>query len=87
MPVEAAVAAVHNGDHSQQGRVVAGIDRARRAWWNAKPRFQFFPIIGLRQRGRRLSLTATDLDLSLRTSCSAKVKKEGVVHDSGAEAA
>jgi DNA polymerase III subunit beta len=25
----------------------------------------------------RLSLTATDLDLSLRTSCSAKVKKEG----------
>ncbi len=27
--------------------------------------------------GDRLSLTATDLDLSLRTSCSAKVKKEG----------
>src|ERR1700730_5508644 len=25
----------------------------------------------------RLSLTATDLDLSLRTSCNAKVKKEG----------
>ena len=25
----------------------------------------------------RLSLTATDLDLSLRTSCPAKVKKEG----------
>jgi DNA polymerase-3 subunit beta len=27
--------------------------------------------------GDRLSLTATDLDLSLRTSCAAKVKKEG----------
>ncbi|MFZ1129597.1 MAG: DNA polymerase III subunit beta [Terriglobales bacterium] len=27
--------------------------------------------------GEKLSLTATDLDLSLRTSCSAKVKKEG----------
>src|SRR5881296_1604472 len=27
--------------------------------------------------GDRLSLTATDLDLSLRTACSAKVKKEG----------
>jgi len=28
--------------------------------------------------GDKLSLTATDLDLSLRTSCNAKVKKEGV---------
>src|SRR6476661_2659786 len=27
--------------------------------------------------GDRLSLTATDLDLSLRTTCDAKVKKEG----------
>src|SRR5213075_456139 len=27
--------------------------------------------------GDRLSITATDLDLSLRTSCAAKVKKEG----------
>src|SRR5690242_711772 len=27
--------------------------------------------------GDRLSVTATDLDLSLRTSCPAKVKKEG----------
>src|SRR5512142_2040540 len=27
--------------------------------------------------GDKLSITATDLDLSLRTSCSAKVKKEG----------
>ena len=27
--------------------------------------------------GDKLSLTATDLDLSLRTSCVAKVKKEG----------
>src|ERR1700690_69455 len=27
--------------------------------------------------GDKLSLTATDLDLSLRTSCHAKVKKEG----------
>src|SRR5690348_2960641 len=27
--------------------------------------------------GDKLSITATDLDLSLRTSCSVKVKKEG----------
>jgi DNA polymerase-3 subunit beta len=27
--------------------------------------------------GEKLSITATDLDLSLRTSCPAKVKKEG----------
>src|ERR1700746_3440501 len=27
--------------------------------------------------GDKLSLTATDLDLSLRTACAAKVKKEG----------
>ena len=27
--------------------------------------------------GDKLSITATDLDLSLRTSCTAKVKKEG----------
>src|SRR5947199_1093983 len=27
--------------------------------------------------GDKLSITATDLDLSLRTACSAKVKKEG----------
>src|SRR5579872_2842104 len=27
--------------------------------------------------GDKLTLTATDLDLSLRTSCAAKVKKEG----------
>jgi DNA polymerase-3 subunit beta len=31
----------------------------------------------LEAAGDKLSLTATDLDLSLRTSCSAKVKKEG----------
>ena len=36
--------------------------------------------------GDKLSITATDLDLSLRTSCSAKVKKEGLVHHSGAQA-
>src|ERR1700733_6209506 len=27
--------------------------------------------------GNRLSITATDLELSIRTSCEAKVKKEG----------
>ena len=31
----------------------------------------------LEAAGDKLSLTATDLDLSLRTSCNAKVKKEG----------
>src|SRR5579871_2463935 len=28
-------------------------------------------------KGNRLSITATDLELSIRTSCEAKVKKEG----------
>src|ERR1700751_5764549 len=28
-------------------------------------------------KGNRVTLTATDLELSLRTSCEAKVKKEG----------
>src|ERR1700683_3295655 len=28
-------------------------------------------------KGNRLSITATDLELSIRTSCDAKVKKEG----------
>ncbi len=31
----------------------------------------------MRRAGDKLSITATDLDLSLRTSCPAKVKKEG----------
>ena len=35
----------------------------------------------------KLSLTATDLDLSLRTSCNAKVKKEGSCTDPGAQTA
>ncbi len=34
----------------------------------------------------KLTITATDLDQSLRTSCAAKVKKAGRVHDSGAQA-
>ncbi len=37
--------------------------------------------------GDKLSLTATDLDLSLRTSCVAKVKKEGACTIPGAQAA
>src|SRR5437870_1786307 len=39
-----------------------------------------FPILSnylFEAGGDRLSLTATDLDLSLRTTCNAKVKKEG----------
>ena len=28
-------------------------------------------------KGNRLTITATDLELSIRTSCEAKVKKEG----------
>ena len=34
----------------------------------------------------KLTITATDLDQSLRTSCAAKVKKAGRMHDSGAQA-
>ncbi len=34
----------------------------------------------------RLTITATDLDLSLRTSCAAKVKKRRRLHHPGAQA-
>ncbi len=37
--------------------------------------------------GDRLSLTATDLDLSLRTSCSGEGEEGRLVHDSGAQVA
>jgi len=38
------------------------------------------PILGnilCEASGNRVTLTATDLELSIRTSCEAKVKKEG----------
>ncbi len=46
-------------------------------WSSARPRFPFLSNYLFEAAGDRLSLTATDLDLSLRTSCNAKVKKEG----------
>src|ERR1700689_4887932 len=42
-----------------------------------KTTIPFLPNYVLEAAGDKLSLTATDLDLSLRTSCNAKVKKEG----------
>jgi DNA polymerase-3 subunit beta len=39
--------------------------------------FLFEAVPGVNGEGDRLIITATDLDLSLRTSCSAKVKKAG----------
>jgi hypothetical protein len=77
MPVEAiAVATGNHGNHGQQVRIAARVDRhagCGRAQDHHSNSFQLF----VRSRGDKLSLTATDLDLSLRTSCSAKVKKEG----------
>ena len=41
----------------------------------------------LEASGDRISLTATDLELGIRCSCPARVKKEGVGHGPGEEAA
>ena len=48
--------------------------------------FLFEATAGEGDAAGKLTITATDLDQSLRTSCAAKVKKSGRVHDSGAEA-
>ena len=53
----------------------------RKAWSSGRQRFLSSPIFSLKRgrRGRtdRLTITATDLDQSIRTSCAAKVKKPG----------
>ena len=38
-------------------------------------------------KGSQLTITATDLELSVRTSCEAKIKKEGAGDYSGEETA
>src|SRR5438094_636747 len=76
MPVEAAVAA---------GTMEIAVSKAEllrelTATQGVVERKTTIPILSnylFEAGGDRLSLTATDLDLSLRTSCNAKVKKEG----------
>src|ERR1700754_2749566 len=76
MPVEAAVAA------EIMDITVSKVELLREltATQGVVERKTTIPILSnylFEAAGDRLSLTATDLDLSLRTSCSAKVKKEG----------
>ncbi len=78
MPVEAAVAAetmtmeitVSKGELLRELTATQGVVERKTT----------IPILSnylFEAGGNKLSLTATDLDLSLRTSCNAKVKKEG----------
>src|SRR5437870_7084963 len=76
MPVEAAVAA------GTMEITVSKVELLREltATQGVVERKTTIPILSnylFEAAGERLSLTATDLDLSLRTSCNAKVKKEG----------
>src|ERR1039457_2303957 len=76
MPVEAAVAA------GSMEITVSKVELLREltATQGVVERKTTIPILSnylFEAAGDRLSLTATDLDLSLRTSCNAKVKKEG----------
>jgi DNA polymerase-3 subunit beta len=78
MPVEAAVAA---GTGTMEITVSKfELLRELSATQGVVERKTTIPILSnylFEAEGNRLSLTATDLDLSLRTSCEAKVKKEG----------
>ena len=78
MPVEAAVAA---GTTTMEITVSKfELLRELTATQGVVERKTTIPILSnylFEAAGDRLSLTATDLDLSLRTSCEAKVKKEG----------
>src|SRR5271170_1464045 len=76
MPVEAAVAA------GTMEITVSKVELLREltATQGVVERKTTIPILSnylFEAAGDRLSLTATDLDLSLRTSCAAKVKREG----------
>jgi len=64
------------GDHGQQFELLRELT-ATQAWSSARQRSRYFSNYLFEAGGDKLSLTATDLDLSLRTSCNAKVKKEG----------
>src|ERR1700736_3303064 len=78
MPVEAAVAA---GTGTMEITVSKfELLRELTATQGVVERKTTIPILSnylFEAAGDKLSLTATDLDLSLRTSCNAKVKKEG----------
>jgi DNA polymerase-3 subunit beta len=78
MPVEAAVAA----ETMTMEITVSKVELLREltATQGVVERKTTIPILSnylFEAGGDKLSLTATDLDLSLRTSCNAKVKKEG----------
>jgi len=76
MPVETLARRNDNGNHSQQvgTSLRADSDSRRGRTQNHHPN----PLQLLFEAADdRLTLTATDLDLSLRTSCATKVKKDG----------
>ena len=50
---------------------------SRRASSSARRPFPILSNLLFEAKGNRLTITATDLELSIRTSCEAKVKKEG----------
>src|ERR1700721_52173 len=82
MPVEAAPAVAAPSTSTTMEITVSKFELLREltATQGVVERKTTIPILSnylFEAAGDRLSLTATDLDLSLRTSCDAKVKKEG----------
>jgi DNA polymerase III subunit beta len=82
MPVEAAPAIAASATSTTMEITVSKLELLREltATQGVVERKTTIPILSnylFEAAGDKLSLTATDLDLSLRTSCNAKVKKEG----------
>src|SRR3989441_9358400 len=80
MPVEAALASATGTSKMEITVSKFELLRELTATQGVVERKTTIPILSnylLEAAGDKLSLTATDLDLSLRTSCNAKVKKEG----------
>src|SRR5271168_4941945 len=82
MPVEAAPAIAATSTSTTMEITVSKFELLREltATQGVVERKTTIPILSnylFEAAGDKLSLTATDLDLSLRTSCNAKVKKEG----------
>jgi DNA polymerase III subunit beta len=80
MPVEAAPAIAATSTTMEISVSKFELLRELTATQGVVERKTTIPILSnylLEAAGDKLSLTATDLDLSLRTSCNAKVKKEG----------
>src|SRR6478752_8419639 len=80
MPAEALVTATQGTSTMEINVTRSELLRELTATQGVVERKTTIPILSnflFEAAGDRLSITATDLDLSLRTSCSAKVKKEG----------